>query len=114
MIHALVVRLNHQDVPVSVQAHALGLAQVGLGHLPLLDKPAVRGELLDSSGDVGHVEVAGAVHGHAARRVEARAVPGAIVNAECARQADKRGHDSVAADAPDDVSRRVGHIDHAG
>ena len=70
MVDALVVGFEDEDVAVLVAAHALGFAEVRLGHLPGKEKGAVRGKLLHPPGHVHHVEVVLEVHGDGARFVQ--------------------------------------------
>ncbi len=63
---------------------------------------------------VGHVQVAGAVHGHAGRPVEPRRAAGAIGVAGAARESCQRRDGSARRDQTDRIVGGVGHIDVAG
>src|SRR5262249_13064609 len=46
MIHSLVMGFNDDNIAIPVPPHALGFAEVGLGHLPIKEKMTIRRELL--------------------------------------------------------------------
>src|SRR5436190_7745786 len=62
MIHAGVMRLVYHDPALPVVAHSFRPALVGLWHLPGKQINSVRGELLNATGHVGHIQVVVCVH----------------------------------------------------
>ena len=70
MIHAGIVWFDHDDVSIVVPAHALGFAEVGLGHLHRSQELAVRRELLHTPGHIDHVEIVRCIDGEGSGFVE--------------------------------------------
>jgi len=64
MVHPLVMRFHDNDITVPVATHAFRLSQIGQRQLTGQNKSAIRGEFLQTTRHIHHVEIVLFVHGH--------------------------------------------------
>src|ERR1051325_10691746 len=67
MIHAIVMRLDDDDVAVPIDGHAFRFTEIRLCHLPEPQKFSVGIEFLNARRHVHDIEIVVAIHGHRTR-----------------------------------------------
>src|SRR5438270_9640434 len=78
MVHSLIMRFEHNDIAIVVEAHSFRLAQIGLRHLPRKQKFSVPRKFLHPPGHIDHVKIIASIHRQRPRLIElsrARSAP---------------------------------------
>src|SRR5437016_705951 len=70
MVHALIVRFDHNNVAIAIAAHAFWFSKIGLSHLPGKQISAARRKLLYPASHIDYIEIIVCVQGNRAWLVE--------------------------------------------
>src|SRR5438046_7107799 len=70
MVRALVVRFDHNNIPIAIARHTFWFAEVSLWHLPGKQEGPVGRELLHSPSHIHHVKVVLSIQRDRARLIE--------------------------------------------
>src|SRR5688572_7915200 len=70
VIHARIMRFDHNDVAIAILDHALWFAFVGLRHLPGEEVFPVGRKFLNAAGEIDNVEIVITIDGNGTRLVE--------------------------------------------